>query len=214
MYECVMFGYFFFFFTRKTAYEVRISDWSSDVCSSDLVADAVAGAPINTSSALIISRARPADAPRPGARNSPAGLITAPTLSVRQASASIRTQPLVATTLVSRVPCRTAPDPDQRRPADPGQGAGADRSHHRRAGRSFLRGRARAGAGRWPGPRRDARAVAGGPRLHHLGTARADREAAQGLGGRDLGHGTRLRHHRLPQGRVDRRDHDVPLGDL
>src|SRR3546814_7021963 len=27
---------FFFFFTRKTAYDVRISDWSSDVCSSDL----------------------------------------------------------------------------------------------------------------------------------------------------------------------------------
>src|SRR3546814_8995734 len=25
-----------FFFTQKTAYEVRISDWSSDVCSSDL----------------------------------------------------------------------------------------------------------------------------------------------------------------------------------
>src|SRR3546814_5024781 len=26
-----------FFFKQKTAYEVRISDWSSDVCSSDLV---------------------------------------------------------------------------------------------------------------------------------------------------------------------------------
>src|SRR3546814_7638588 len=26
----------FFFFKQKTAYEVRISDWSSDVCSSDL----------------------------------------------------------------------------------------------------------------------------------------------------------------------------------
>src|SRR3546814_20277472 len=30
---CVM---FFFFFKQKTAYEMRISDWSSDVCSSDL----------------------------------------------------------------------------------------------------------------------------------------------------------------------------------
>src|SRR3546814_17303357 len=30
----------FFFFKQKTAYEVRISDWSSDVCSSDLVPDA------------------------------------------------------------------------------------------------------------------------------------------------------------------------------
>src|SRR3546814_13192335 len=28
--------YFFFFFKQKTAYELRISDWSSDVCSSDL----------------------------------------------------------------------------------------------------------------------------------------------------------------------------------
>src|SRR3546814_19526600 len=29
----------FFFFKQKTAYEMRISDWSSDVCSSDLFAD-------------------------------------------------------------------------------------------------------------------------------------------------------------------------------
>src|SRR3546814_1321160 len=29
-----------FFFKQKTAYEMRISDWSSDVCSSDLRADA------------------------------------------------------------------------------------------------------------------------------------------------------------------------------
>src|SRR3546814_1779605 len=29
--------YFFFFFKQKTAYELRISDWSSDVCSSDLL---------------------------------------------------------------------------------------------------------------------------------------------------------------------------------
>src|SRR3546814_3690241 len=27
----------FFFYKQKTAYEMRISDWSSDVCSSDLV---------------------------------------------------------------------------------------------------------------------------------------------------------------------------------
>src|SRR3546814_1649579 len=31
-----MFMLFFFFFKQKTAYEMRISDWSSDVCSSDL----------------------------------------------------------------------------------------------------------------------------------------------------------------------------------
>src|SRR3546814_556816 len=29
--------FFFFFFKQKTAYELRISDWSSDVCSSDLL---------------------------------------------------------------------------------------------------------------------------------------------------------------------------------
>src|SRR3546814_3464382 len=29
----------FFFFKQKTAYEMRISDWSSDVCSSDLFSE-------------------------------------------------------------------------------------------------------------------------------------------------------------------------------
>src|SRR3546814_2200023 len=33
---CVVLGRCFFFFKQKTAYELRISDWSSDVCSSDL----------------------------------------------------------------------------------------------------------------------------------------------------------------------------------
>src|SRR3546814_2035396 len=32
----LLFSVFFFFFKQKTAYEMRISDWSSDVCSSDL----------------------------------------------------------------------------------------------------------------------------------------------------------------------------------
>src|SRR3546814_1045948 len=36
--------WFFFFFKQKTAYEMRISDWSSDVCSSDLQ---VAGAGVD-----------------------------------------------------------------------------------------------------------------------------------------------------------------------
>src|SRR3546814_13298081 len=30
-------SFLFFFFEQKTAYEMRISDWSSDVCSSDLI---------------------------------------------------------------------------------------------------------------------------------------------------------------------------------
>src|SRR3546814_9250255 len=36
MYSCMFLV--FFFFKQKTAYEMRISDWSSDVCSSDLEA--------------------------------------------------------------------------------------------------------------------------------------------------------------------------------
>src|SRR3546814_18642959 len=38
MYMCssVLVCFLFFFFKQKTAYEMRISDWSSDVCSSDL----------------------------------------------------------------------------------------------------------------------------------------------------------------------------------
>src|SRR3546814_4954597 len=33
---CCVLVVFCFFFKQKTAYEMRISDWSSDVCSSDL----------------------------------------------------------------------------------------------------------------------------------------------------------------------------------
>src|SRR3546814_5209029 len=33
---CFVVLLFFFFFKQKTAYEMRISEWSSDVCSSDL----------------------------------------------------------------------------------------------------------------------------------------------------------------------------------
>src|SRR3546814_4151931 len=33
----MLFRSFFFLFKQKTAYEMRISDWSSDVCSSDLL---------------------------------------------------------------------------------------------------------------------------------------------------------------------------------
>src|SRR3546814_6195803 len=35
----VLFVFLLFFFKHKTAYEMRISDWSSDVCSSDLDQD-------------------------------------------------------------------------------------------------------------------------------------------------------------------------------
>src|SRR3546814_5068815 len=33
----IVLSFFVFFFKQETAYELRISDWSSDVCSSDLV---------------------------------------------------------------------------------------------------------------------------------------------------------------------------------
>src|SRR3546814_2132044 len=41
-----MLGLLFFFFKQKTAYEMRISDWSSDVCSSDLCASSSTAATI------------------------------------------------------------------------------------------------------------------------------------------------------------------------
>src|SRR3546814_9492285 len=46
--------YFFFFFKQKTAYDMRISDWSSDVCSSDL----------SSAAARAFSRHRTSSAPR------------------------------------------------------------------------------------------------------------------------------------------------------
>jgi len=46
VYSCGVYGallFFFFFFKQKTAYEISVCDWSSDVCSSDLAdPDAVA----------------------------------------------------------------------------------------------------------------------------------------------------------------------------
>src|SRR3546814_5619578 len=36
MHSVIVALFVFFFFKQKTAYEMRISDWSSDVCSSDL----------------------------------------------------------------------------------------------------------------------------------------------------------------------------------
>src|SRR3546814_7984683 len=47
----------FFFFKQKTAYEVRISDWSSDVCSSDLKAHDLR-APLTQALPLLCQRGR------------------------------------------------------------------------------------------------------------------------------------------------------------
>src|SRR3546814_19618247 len=56
----------FFFFKQKTAYEMRISDWSSDVCSSDLelaantieMAAALLAAGIDPEKAILFNQAR------------------------------------------------------------------------------------------------------------------------------------------------------------
>src|SRR3546814_8511659 len=64
MYQCILIFAFagccllcvsfclFFFFKQKTAYEMRISDWSSDVCSSDLMA-LLTGNPVITDIARV-----------------------------------------------------------------------------------------------------------------------------------------------------------------
>src|SRR3546814_2957782 len=66
----------FFFFKQKTAYEMRISDWSSDVCSSDLHPQiAVMGA----------GRARAAPDPRAGPRHGDGGARPSRRTRVRRA---------------------------------------------------------------------------------------------------------------------------------
>src|SRR3546814_9845759 len=50
--------FFFFCFKQKTAYEMRISDWSSDVCSSDLPASPE-GAPSIASFFIVIATDHP-----------------------------------------------------------------------------------------------------------------------------------------------------------
>src|SRR3546814_11677641 len=63
LFNCSMYRLYFdslFFFKQKTAYEMRISDWSSDVCSSDLLALARAA-----------RRRAPVPAPREPARARP-----------------------------------------------------------------------------------------------------------------------------------------------
>src|SRR3546814_14598502 len=54
----------FFFFNQNTAYEMRISDWSSDVCSSDLAGDAGARRHRIRMPARLAAHARPAGSRR------------------------------------------------------------------------------------------------------------------------------------------------------
>src|SRR3546814_2536557 len=75
----------FFFFKQKTAYEMRISDWSSDVCSSDLHRTASPGT-VHRRIACFLrhGRASPVtDAYRPGGRSgAPAAPCGSPGMGV------------------------------------------------------------------------------------------------------------------------------------
>src|SRR3546814_2637185 len=48
-----------FFFKQKTAYELRISDWSSDVCSSDLIEPAAEMARLDAAGIRAFARSGP-----------------------------------------------------------------------------------------------------------------------------------------------------------
>src|SRR3546814_9433698 len=48
---------FFFYFQQKAAYEMRISDWSSDVCSSDLTLPWTAGPRLDRARIAIVTTA-------------------------------------------------------------------------------------------------------------------------------------------------------------
>src|SRR3546814_3499040 len=60
----------FFFFKQKTAYEMRISDWSSDVCSSDLAQRAASSDGYDPESVILtlLSKMRRAQATRSDSR--------------------------------------------------------------------------------------------------------------------------------------------------
>src|SRR3546814_18912227 len=76
----MFFGYilFFFFFKQKTAYEMRISDWSSDVCSSDLAAGAAGVGGRHQGAARRAGRSGLRDGDRTGAAARPAALPQGP----------------------------------------------------------------------------------------------------------------------------------------
>src|SRR3546814_1145727 len=54
---------FVFFFKQKTAYEMRISDWSSDVCSSDLTTRSIGGILCSAIAAACSALSRTASSP-------------------------------------------------------------------------------------------------------------------------------------------------------
>src|SRR3546814_10770767 len=72
----------FFFFKQKTAYEMRISDWSSDVCSSDLR--------FRFGVRFVTAKAHLADDPADAALHIAAGMRDAPVPRARQYRCQMR----------------------------------------------------------------------------------------------------------------------------
>src|SRR3546814_4676319 len=89
----------FFFFKQKTAYEMRISDWSSDVCSSDLLAsldfNGPGGAEVQTAQLVIPTAAPLRNAAPVPAETRPAAIVmaaNAPVAVAPEAVARARTE--------------------------------------------------------------------------------------------------------------------------
>src|SRR3546814_6477603 len=80
---------FFFFFKQKTAYEMRISDWSSDVCSSDLLLSTIMSLG-DFNSIYLLTGGGPADATQ-----------TLATLGIRYAFGMSEIEPGVSTVVVA-----------------------------------------------------------------------------------------------------------------
>src|SRR3546814_19025396 len=114
---------FFFFFKQKTAYEMRISDWSSDVCSSDL------------------ERLRASKAPEPPAMIAAASMQDVISSSKRRPTRRIPdTARMRSRTLTGASPGRDAAEPGHRqhanqRPAHPPPPS----SEERRVGQKSVR---------------------------------------------------------------------------
>src|SRR3546814_5895889 len=99
---------FFFFFKQKTAYEMRISDWSSDVCSSDLLAR-VADEP-----ALTVTEINPEFVVESAASPYDKAFVDAATRAVRAAFGDRSEESRVGKECVSTCRSRWSPYPSQK----------------------------------------------------------------------------------------------------
>src|SRR3546814_19773619 len=108
--------YLLFFFKQKTAYELRISDWSSYVCSSDLPAKLGVGharfGPAGRAGHCGISNQEPGRTSRPVAtaaqNNAPhnAKGMTKPPTPAKRAIAPVTKNPAKAAGQIGRASCR------------------------------------------------------------------------------------------------------------